>query len=172
MMLSVVSDRFSLPAASMRFRTGRRTKPPSVFTIPSQTMGCMQFVCTVYAVCMQFGPEVGSIGKSKAETTFRMVVCSVCSCFRSSSFFWLFPFKGSAYTAYRRMQNRSETRLNPTPDWFFALPPRLARRLHTSRVAEQTREHAQKPGLVGSAPAETVRDAYAHHARGHETANA
>ena len=38
-----------------------------VFTVPSQTVVCMQFVCTVYAVCMQFGPEVGNIGKSRAE---------------------------------------------------------------------------------------------------------
>ena len=111
---------------------------PFMFTIPSHTVVCMQFVCTVYAVCMQFKREAGNIGKSRAESTFRMFVCSVCSCFRSSSFFWLFPFKGSAYTAYKRIRNRSKTRLNPTLVWVYGPPTLFVRRLHTSRAYDNT----------------------------------
>ena len=109
-----------------------------VFTFSSHTVVCMQFVCTVYAVCMQFKREAGNIGKSRVETTFYMVVCSVCSCFRSSSFFWLFPFKGSAYTAYKRIRNRSKTRLSPTLVWVYDPPTLFVRRLHTSRAYDNT----------------------------------
>ena len=86
-----------------------------------------------------------------------MLVCSVCSRFRSSSFFRLFPFKGSAYTAYKRIQNQSETRLNPTPIWVYATCARLMRQLHTGKGAASPAcsDHGRtsgddQPGLVGS----------------------
>ena len=123
---------------------------PSSFTIPSQTMACMQFVCTMYAVCMQFRLESENIDKSRAKRTFHKFVCSVCSRFRSSSFFRLFPFKGTAYTAYKHMQNQSKTRLNPTPDWVYSLPPLFARQLHTSRAYDNTKNHGRQTEKIQS----------------------
>ena len=112
----------------------------------------MHFVCTMYALCMQFSPEVGNPSKSRAKATFSRFVCSVCSRFRSSSFFRRFPFKGTAYNAYKCIQTPPKSPLSPTADWLFAVCSWPGRKLHTENAYAEALpypRHGLAKGAIG-----------------------
>ena len=98
--------------------------------------GRMHFVCTMYALCMQFSSEAQKPDRSRAERTFSRFVCSVCSRFGSWPDFRLFPFKANAYNAYKCIQKGLRRALSPTADWVSTVCTSPGRKLHTASAYE------------------------------------